>query len=1101
MKLQLSILFAILIGFYPFFFIANSQAQVLRAEHYTIEHGLSQTSVNCLIQDSRGFIWIGTQDGLNKFDGYNFKVLKNDPADTNSLSNNFVNCIYEDIDGNIWVGTNYGLNRYNIYSEVFTHFFSGNDNINTLRENEVYTVYQDKSGYIWIKTENYLSRFNPRSNKFRHYEHYNDVFNFVSVNAQFSIFEDHKDQLWVGTKDGLNYFDRKLEIFKRYRNNPEDKRSLSNDAVKIIYEDSEYNLWIGTENGLNKFDWDSETFTRFYSDKSKAGSLSNNIINDIFEDKEGNLWIATNDGLNKYDKSTEAFKVYNSFIYNNELILTTTFTDIVQDHTNILWMGTFQGLLKLENKKKKFKLYNKSEDNTPLFSNNYVTAIHKVDDLIWIGTWGYGLHIFNPKTKEIVLYNSSNSSIIDNYIHRIFQDESGKLWLGTQNGLCFYNKKTNSFELFEKTALKNLLKNNRIYNILEDQNNNLWVASKFGLHHILEDTVVSYYHNPEDSTSLGSNVVYDIWLSKSNDLLWIATQRGLGKLNLKTNKLQRFERASNNCSDCFSSNEIFCIYEDTSNNYLWLGTNAGLNRFDLNTNQVKVFNEKDGLSNNLIYSILSDDSGNIWISTNKGLSKFNIETEIFNNFGISDGLQDFEFNHGASFKSEDGELFFGGIAGYNSFYPDSIVKNQNKPNIEITAVEVLADQYSQNLTVGKNRQIEVSYKSNLITIEFAALDFTSPEKNNYAYKLEGVEEEWIHLGNRRYATFTNLPPGKYTFTVKGSNSDNIWNEEGASIDIIVQTPIWKTSFAYLAYILISVGLIFWLIQYRTRTLRRSNQELKEKEQIAKQIAKQKEELTIKNKSITDSIVYAKRIQEALMPSKDQFKSVLPSSFILYKPKDIVSGDFYWINEKNDKIFVAVVDCTGHGVPGAFMSIIGFELLRNITEEQKIEDTESILRQLNNGVATTFGKTADKARIKDGMDIALCVIDKKKAELEFAGAFRPLYMIRNNKIEEIRGDRFSVGLLGEGESDEITKTQVKLQKNDIFYMFSDGYADQFGGPEGKKYKYRRFRHLLLTIHKLPLEQQLTYFDRSFEDWKGDFEQVDDVLILGFRPEIE
>lgn len=268
----------------------------------------------------------------------------------------------------------------------------------------------------------------------------------------------------------------------------------------------------------------------------------------------------------------------------------------------------------------------------------------------------------------------------------------------------------------------------------------------------------------------------------------------------------------------------------------------------------------------------------------------------------------------------------------------------------------------------------------MLTIEFSALDYTNPHKNSYAYKLEGAENEWINLGNRRYATFSNLPSGKYTFRVKGSNSDNVWNEEGASIRIVVLTPYWKTKIAYAIYILVFLGSVFWFFQYRTRSLRKSNQELKEKELIAKQVAKQKEELTVKNKNITDSIVYAKRIQEALLPSMNLFHKQLPKSFILHKPKDIVSGDFYWINEKDDKIFVAVVDCTGHGVPGAFMSIIGFELLRKITDDLGIQTADEILQHLNDGVATTFGKTTENVRLKDGMDIALCVIDKKKQNL-------------------------------------------------------------------------------------------------------------------------
>ncbi len=1078
---------------------AEAQSQVLNVEQFTIDNGLSQTSVNCIMQDSKGFIWVGTQDGLNKFDGYTFKIFKHDPSNIQSLSSNFINCFIEDAEGNIWIGTNEGLNMYNIYTEEFVNYLYDESDKNTIPEDAVYYLYQDNQGYIWIKTEKYLSRLNPGSGKFRHYEHYNDVFNFITVNAKFTIFEDHKGQLWVGTKDGLNYFDRKLEIFKRYKHDPQVSGSLSNNKVKVIFEDSENNLWVGTEDGLNLFNWETEQFKRFYNE-SKQNSLSNNVINGIFEDKNHDLWIATDDGLNKYNKKTQRFKKYSDFFIDYQSVRANSYTSIIQDHTGVIWAGTLQGLLKINNIKRNFKVFNEDENNVPYFSNNIVVSIYEKNGIVWIGTWGAGLFLFNPVNKDIKWYNTENSSLVNDYIHKIYERSNGDIWIGTQNGINVFNHHTKKIEVITQLDIFNTFQNNRIYDIYEEVDKSILIATKFGLHKITDGSVQSFYHDEKDSTTISSNEVFDI-LKDSNGNIWCGTKKGLNKINLSKNTIKRYYRNKQDCRNCISSNEVLNILEDTLNNCLWVGTVEGLNKFDLTTETFKVYTENDGLPNNLIYAILKDNNENLWISTNRGISKFDIRNNEFTNFGVIDGLQDFEFNHGAYHKSKNGELFFGGINGYNSFFPDSIQKNQNIPNIVITSIELLTNKFSGNIPMGKNNQIEIPHKNSLLTIEFAALDYTNPKKNNYAYKLEGAEDEWINFGNRRYATFTNLPSGKYILRVIGSNSDNIWNEEGVSLKIIVRTPFWKSKLAYLTYVVLFFGAIFWFFQYRTRSLRRSNQELKEKELIAKQVAKQKEELTVKNKNITDSIIYAKRIQEALMPSMKLFNQALPDSFILHKAKDIVSGDFYWINQRKDKVFVAVVDCTGHGVPGAFMSIIGFELLRKITDDLGIDTADEILQNLNDGVATTFGKTTENVRLKDGMDIALCVIDMKKAELEFSGAFRPLYFIRDNKIEEIRGDRFSVGLMDEGETDKINKNIIKLKKNDVFYMFSDGYADQFGGSEGKKYKYRRFRHILLTIHKLPMEQQQTYLNRSFEDWKGELEQVDDVLILGFKPGIE
>jgi len=320
------------------------------------------------------------------------------------------------------------------------------------------------------------------------------------------------------------------------------------------------------------------------------------------------------------------------------------------------------------------------------------------------------------------------------------------------------------------------------------------------------------------------------------------------------------------------------------------------------------------------------------------------------------------------------------------------------------------------------------------------------------------------------------------------------------LHLIVETPFFLTRLAKVLYIITVVVFIFLIFRWRTNRLRKANQELKEKEIIAQQVAKQKEELSVKNKSITDSLIYAKRIQEALLPSDTTIRNACPQSFVLYKPKDIVSGDFYWMNEKQDKLFIAAVDCTGHGVPGAFMSIIGLELLDNITNDQGIEEADKILYDLNKGISLTLSKDAyDKRTIRDGMDISLCVIDRKKKQMQFAGAFRPLYLMRDNKIREIKGDRFSIGMMEDSmEKPMVNVHTIDLKEDDMVYIFTDGYADQFGGSEGKKYKYRRFRHLLLNIHKLPVEVQKDYLDKSIEEWKGELEQVDDILIIGFKP---
>ncbi|NJK95004.1 MAG: SpoIIE family protein phosphatase [Bacteroidales bacterium] len=422
------------------------------------------------------------------------------------------------------------------------------------------------------------------------------------------------------------------------------------------------------------------------------------------------------------------------------------------------------------------------------------------------------------------------------------------------------------------------------------------------------------------------------------------------------------------------------------------------------------------------------------------------------------------------------------------------------PNIVLTYIEIFDKKGVKKEIHPEDNIITLPYGTNLITLDFAALDYTNPSKNQFKYKFySGVDEsDWINSGKRRSVTFTNLRPGKYIFKLIGSNSDLAWNETGVEYQIVVQSPFWFSTLAYYLYGIFAILLFIIIYQLRTIQFHKTNKLLKQQEIIAKEMLKQKEELSIKNKNITDSINYAKRIQEALMPSEKQIKKAFPTSFVLLKPKDIVSGDFFWISERNDKVFVAAIDCTGHGVPGAFMSIIGYELFRKITNNQSIDNASQMLTHLNQEFESIF-KDVENFTLRDGMDIAFVVIDKKNHKLEFSGAINPMYLIRNNKILEVRGSRFSIGIEEDEEREQAFENNIMdLEPNDIFYLFSDGYADQFGGPEGKKFKYRRFRHLLLTIHKFPMDEQLQLLEERLDSWKGDLEQVDDILIIGIKP---
>ena len=901
-----------------------------------------------------------------------------------------------------------------------------------------------------------------------------------------------KAGFWVGTKDGLNFFDRDIQLFKRIL-------CLNDNDIRSITQDVNGLLWIGTSNGLTSFNVDDNEIKRYFVKTDSKQSPDANIISSLIDNGSGELWVGTGNGFYFFNIKERKFRKMQPLNSGSVNGLVNT---ILKDKSGVLWIGTTKGLVKVNLKPLKFSTYKASENMPYKFSSNDVDCIYPVDNnRFLVGTAGGGLNILDRKSDSVVSYDLNKKGDEEcNYINCICKFQNEKFLLGTNNGIILYNSGNKTFTNLNKEHYKGIenLIHNKVNSIINWNNDHFWVGTIHGL--ILLDMkskrIATFLNNPENSNSLINNSIYCL-STDSQGKLWIGTDNGLDCLNVVSGKFIHY-LSDKRGKQLLTSNVIYSISIDKSG-YIWVGTASGLNRFNPVNGDVKMITEREGLSDDLIYAILFDKNQNLWVSTNKGINFIKNKTFQIRSFDVSDGLQDFEFNYNSACQSPSGELYFGGVAGLNSFYPDSMANNSYVPPVVITSVEIITSKSEykiQNIASGK---IIIPYRTNIFTINFSALDYTFPDKNLYAYKFySNNEKNWIYISNKHTASFSNLQPGEYYFKVIGSNNDMVWNNTGLSLLISVESPFWLKTQAYYLYsffIFISLLIIYRL---RTYNLRKTNKILKDKEMASFKIERQREQLAIKNKNITDSINYAKRIQVALMPSEKMFRKIVPESFVFHKPKDIVSGDFFWISENGNKVYIAAVDCTGHGVPGAFMSIIGFELFRKITHSQGIDDPSQILNILNREFESIF-KDVDNQFLRDGMDIAFCVIDKKTKVLEFSGAVNPIYLIRDNKITEIRGSRFSVGLEDEMEVEQsFENKQILLNENDIIYLFTDGYADQFGGPEGKKFKYRRFRHLLLTIHQYPMDEQKNLLEERVMMWEGPLEQVDDMLVIGFRP---
>ena len=1099
MMKKIKIFFLLFVALFPL--ISRGQMSFESFQQLTLDHGLSQSSVYSIIQDSKGYMWFGTQSGVNKYNGKTFQIILHDLTDTNSLSDNWIYSMLEDPKGNIWIATRSGLNRLDPNTNKIKRFVRKPRSKNTLPDSKIYSLILDKEGKIWLRTLYCLTKLDPATEKFTHYEFEIDPFSFFERDYGWPMYEDGKGYIWLGSFDGLRLFSIKDEIFTLLRNEPLNPKSISDNRVTTIIEDRFKNIWIGTRKGLNKFNRKTKTFTRFYHEQHNSKSIVNDDIITLLLDHEGMLWVGTSDGLSKYNYISGTFTNFVNDPNRHNSLTNNTITALYNDRSHNLWIGTDGGgLNKIDLKPKKFEIYNVFNG----LSHNMIASIYEeTKEKLWVGTWGGGLNVFNRITGDVEHFSErleGNKKLVNDYVHVIFKDNRGYMWLGTRKGVMIYQPEKKQFISFSDFFKGDVKINSRVNSITQTKEGDIWIGSESGAFYLDFTSRESrgFFENPNDPNSISSNHVYTIKEDSDGDI-WIATVKGLNKLSFMPFKAQKFLNDPGNLNS-LSGNSVYAFLQDKEG-FIWLATNCGLDMYDKRSNDFIYYTTKQGMPSDELYGLVEDNFGNIWVTTTRGLTCFNKKNKTFKNYDKDDGLQGLEFNLGANFKSPvDGEIYMGGISGFNAFYPERIKNNNNIPPILITKIIKKSNAGEIEIPFVDGSTIELTYQDYLLNIEFAALEFTNPEKNRYAYKIEGMSNQsvdWIDIGNRPNVSFSNMPAGNYIITIKGSNNDEVWNNTGVSIHVIVSPPFWKTLWAIILYIIVVASVLWYYISTRTKKLKEANQILREKQYAALEIAKQKEDLTRKNKAITDSINYAKRIQEAMMPSEFLFNKLLSDAFILFKPRDIVSGDFYWITERKNKIFIAAVDCTGHGVPGAFMSIIGYDLLKTITKEREIENPAEILNQLNEGVIDTFSKNVIDGDVKDGMDISLCVIDKNNRTMEYAGAINPLFIVRNNRLIEVRGNRYAVGSSDYDERMTYESHVIPLRDNDMVYMFSDGYADQFGGPAGKKYKFKRFRHFLQTISAYTLKDQKKYLEENINKWKGDLEQVDDILIIGIR----